>query len=687
MAVEELDDLPIEEIPVVETQKSGDSIVIDGRYQIMPDSPVSELDSPTASAFSCRDTADPNHSVFALVCNSILPPRTDDLAAFRRVDRPNILTPHDWAVVDWPGAETRRFAMIVERPGGRRIMREPNEEIRAFNEDRLTKTVLRPVLSVMKALQEAAVTHRSIRVDNMFFRDAVGGEVVLGEGFTAPAGMNQPVVYEPVDSGMCEPGGRGVGTLSDDMYSLGVVLAILLRGQNPCTHMSDEEIVNAKLTDGSYSVLIGDARVNLGLMEVLRGLLTDDPSERWGTSDLELWLNGRRLSPKQPKLPPKAARPFRFNNVDYFTAPSLAQTFATNWLAATRAIGNEPIDTWIRRSLGNEAQSTHFVTALRTAAAFGGRRGIEDRMVSRACIALDPAAPIRYRKFVARIDGFSSAILTRFVKTGEIGDVAEALVAKLPHFWLDSQGAQKPEHQILRRTFEMMVFMLSRTGPGYGVERCLYEANHGCPCLSPLIEKYYVINLSNLLSALDEAAITKSGKGEPMDRHLAAFIASRLKHPMDNHLLAIAHPTSVSTRRMGLMRLLAEVQQYTGEPTPPHLAQWLATLMEPVVQTYHSRHFRDRLSKEMSKLAEKGSLMDMAYALENTARREKDHEGFQLAVQEYAECEAEIAKIEAGEMTKPETIEKKGQEYAALASGSVAMVTLFAMVAVKFLFG
>src|SRR3546814_17907810 len=76
-------------------------------------------------------------------------------------------------------------------------------------------------------------------------------------------------------------------------------------------------MVVAKITKGSYAALVGETRLSLPMVEVLRGLLCDDPEERWRHDDLQLWLSGRHLSPKQALLPPKAARLYPFDGEEY----------------------------------------------------------------------------------------------------------------------------------------------------------------------------------------------------------------------------------------------------------------------------------------------------------------------------------------------------------------------------------
>jgi len=164
----------VEELQLSEASAgSGSTIIVNDRFHISADQPLPELDSPTAQAFHCRDTADINHTVFALVSTGLLPPRGEDLLAFRRIDRESLLSPIEWGVSDWPGSDHRRFVVVVERPGGRRIAEHFNDHFSPFNEDRITRNVIRPLLPVLKDLQESHVAHRSIRIDNLFYKDAV----------------------------------------------------------------------------------------------------------------------------------------------------------------------------------------------------------------------------------------------------------------------------------------------------------------------------------------------------------------------------------------------------------------------------------------------------------------------------------------------------------------------------------
>ncbi|HEY9550045.1 MAG TPA: serine/threonine protein kinase, partial [Kiloniellaceae bacterium] len=386
------------------------------RYRIHPDQPLPALDAAGGiRAFNTTDERGSPKALFALVCRRDVAPRTEVLNQFARFNRLPLVTPLRWGVVYWPPEKARRFVIILHQPGGERILPAPDATIDAWREDRVVRMVMSPLMPVFKELGGRNLTHRAIRASNLFFSDSARESVVLGECFSLPAGMAQPSIYEPVDAAMAMPEGRGQGVPADDYYSLGVLVLVLLCGGNPVPGMSEHELVEAKITKGSYAALVGETRLSLPMVEVLRGLLCDDPDERWRHDDLQLWLSGRHLSPKQALLPPKAARLFPFEGEEYNNASALSYAMGRKWAAALQEIKSPELERWIRRSLSDDRRAAAVSAATQGLIGVGGgAAGLEDRLLTRVLIALDHQAPLRYKQVAVRIQGFSAAFAASF---------------------------------------------------------------------------------------------------------------------------------------------------------------------------------------------------------------------------------------------------------------------------------
>ena len=304
--------------------EGGSSTVsIHDRIDINPNQPLPAFDSAPAVAYTATHRRDPAREIIALVCDPKLPPRMDVVAPLQRIDNPALMSVVDAGIVDWPHEGRRCPVIVVEQPRGRRVFPSLEEKITPLQEELVTRLCLQQASYVLRDLASHGVTHRAIRPDNLFFDDEAGNRMVFGQCLSAPIAVTQPVVYETIESGLAAPAGRGEGGIVDDLYAVGVTTLALLIGHTPCFGMSDEEILRRKLAFGSYTALVGSERVSLTMMEPLRGLLNDDPLDRWGLEDLVYWINGRRLSPKPQVLPPKAGRALALGEDGYVTTRDL----------------------------------------------------------------------------------------------------------------------------------------------------------------------------------------------------------------------------------------------------------------------------------------------------------------------------------------------------------------------------
>lgn len=655
------------------------SVRLAERYEIRPAAPLPELAAPLAAAYAATDMRNTGRAVFALACPRHLGLRDETLLAVRRLERAYVLRPLDWGIVDWPapdGGQIQQPVIVLERPGGSRLVAAATAQVAPMSEDAVVRRVLRPLVSALRDLQGVGVAHRGIRPDNLFWREGGSGEVVLGEAWSAPPGFDQPVLCETIPHGMAHPAGRGWGRAADDLYSLGASLAILLNGGNPVARLDDDAVIAAKITQGSFAVLAGGLRLSAPVAEILRGLLSDNPHERWTLDDLELWFDGRRLSPKAPSLPLQAARPVPFAGTDFWSRPALAHGLATRWRQATGFLQDAGIGNWLKRSLSDDKRGAK---ADAIVADPGDGRNGPDRQLARLLMILDPAAPLRYRDFAAHVEALGGVLAHGLERTETVQQFAQIVAQKLTHNWVDAQEDMRPEHTLVRKTADMLNFFLGRPTPGFGIERCLYESNPGLPCRSPLFERDYVSGLKELLPALNRAA-QRGESTDLIDRHVAAFIGARLGAGADAELTRFGAAEAVPERCIGLLRLLATVQASTGVSELPALGGWVAGQLKPLVDSFHHRPFKEALAKEIDPLCHRGDFAGIVRLVENDDLRRRDNSGFEAARKEYAALSAEAQWIRAGGMTETDQVLELARQAAAVAAGTVATLACGATV-------
>ncbi len=653
-------------------------VMVADRYRIHPDQPLPALDAPAGvRAYTATDERGSPKALFALVCRRDIAPRTEVLNSFARFNRLPLVTPLRWGVAYWPPEKARRFIIILHQPGGERIALGPDASFEPWREDRVVRLVLNPLMPVFKELGGRNLTHRAIRADNLYFTNGSRDAVMLGECFSLPPAMAQPSIYEPIDGAMAMPEGRGHGVPADDYYALGVLTLVLLCGGNPVPDMSEEAIVEAKISKGSYATLVGDTRLSLPMVELLRGLLCDDPEERWRHDDLQLWLNGRHLSPKQALLPPKAARLFPFNEVEYNNASALSYAMGRHWAEALDVIKTPELERWIRRSLSDDRRANAVGAATQAVIGVGGGASdVADRMLSRVLMALDGQAPIRYKQVSVRLQGLSTAFAVNYHNDERRQIFAELILHKLPQMWIEVQAQARADVAAFLRAFDLVAMHLTKPRIGYGLERALYSLNTAWPCQSPLLQGDYVADLSDLLPALERLAQQGQTERLPIDWHIAGFASARSKLSLDRAFTELSELERAEVHNLGLVRLFAEIQESVGPDRLPHLAGWCITMLKPVIDKFRNRTRREQMTEVLQQLAVKGQLSALVALVDNPDRRAADEQGFLMARREFAALAEQMNWLRNGGLTKPAVVRASAREASSVVSGVIAAVAV-----------
>ena len=659
------------------TTYSGGPIRLRDRYLIDPNAAIPELDSPSAKAYAAEDRRDPQRDLFALICTPGLPPRVNVIGLQKANPIRGLLPVVDWDAINWPPLGQRSMAVIFERPMGGRLIDAILAGRVRISEHELTRRYIDPLAAGLQGLAALGVAHREVRPDNIFFMDKEGQNVVLGDCVTSPAGFDQPLICESIEHGMTAPAGRGEGDSRDDMYALGVTMVLILLGQNPVGNLSEDDLLYAKVEHGTYATLCGGTRIAMSFIEPLRGMLSDDAEERWGTEELDLWINGRKMTPMQRKPARRAAQPLTFGGRDHVSPRTLARAFTMNVADAARMLKEgAAFDTWIRRHLADPTLADRLQGVVDQARVFEGQpTGSDDVIVARIALFLDPAGPVRYKGFSFMMDGYGAALAVDLLRRGDMQLGAETVAREMPETWIAAQGKSRAENLSLMKTYTQLKGFLKITDPGYGVERVLYEMNQSLPCQGSFIIQEYVATIEDLLPALDRVANRVEAKSKPLDRHVTAFIAARFQQDIHPHLKALA-AAKEETSLIGMLSLLAFLQWKLRIETLLGLSSWVGGLLGPAINTYYSRTTRREIEREIPRLVRKGSLPEIFDLIDNAEKRRVDTEGYGAAQAEFVAAEAEIQNLQGVDGSRLAKAERTGQQAAAMGSIVLSMIVV-----------
>lgn len=648
------------------------------RFHIWSDSPISAFDSPSARAYAVTDTVSGNEGFFALVSDGELLCRDEVITSLQDVRSTTLMRLVESGHVAWPRDNRRRRVVIFERPGGARLMESLANPVQPMGELQAVRTVLAPAIAALGYLSVIGVVHRAIRPTNMFYSDATRQSCLLGECVMAPPAFFQPSLFETIEASMAHPAGRGNGVRGNDIYALGVTLLYMLLGRNPVPHLTDKELLAAKLTQGSFTTLVSRAPIPTAMREPLRGMLQDDPAQRWDLADVQAWVSERRLRTVQITHNDRAMRPLSFEGQSYYTCRSLAFALMENWRSAAMTDRKTELGSWIERSLGDQRRREAVESAFDnrfSGAGMAGESSARAMLNARLTLALDPDGPLRYKTFAAMTDGVGPWLAAHFSDANALQDFNEIVRGGLPIFWLDMQHAGDREANNIVLQFRKLNSFLRDPRPGFGFERCLYEMNPGQHCLSPLVERETVIDIADLLPALEKIAKGMT-EGIPFDRHLAAFIAARGASDLSQALAMVGNRGQSVESAMGLLSLFAALQWRHGPESLPELTRWIMSSAEPLLGNYHHRLARKRAEAELPRVLKAGSIVGLYNFLLNGDLRKQDESGFAEAAITYSKAETEIAFLESGGATNPRRARELGYRIAALFTVAVSIAAI-----------
>ncbi|MFA4994341.1 MAG: hypothetical protein WC521_03455 [Bdellovibrionales bacterium] len=657
---------------------AGSGVALGSRIEIFPSQPLPELDTAGGQAYTARFKADASSNLYAIVCTSKITPRIESVQTMRNIDNPGILRFIEGGVVQWIDG-TYLYAFVYQKPTSPPMFLSLDETHPLLSEDAIVRHFVAPMIGALTSLSNMGMIHNAIRPTNIFWRTGTSSPPQIGECLSVPAGVGQPVVFEPIERAMAMPLGRGVGTHADDCYAFGVTLAFLVMGRNPLQGIDDRGIIDLKMQKGSFGAIINNQRLPPTHIEILRGLLADDGAQRWTAADLDQWLNGRRMTPKSSDAGRRATRHFTFLGSDYWQIGPLVDAFAANPSEATKVIENEALNKWLRRALNDKDSAKDIEEIIEDLKQSGKTAHYEDQLVARVCIALDSSLPIRYRGISAMPMGIPTLLVDAMQTGNNVQALSEMIVSSLVSWWIQFQGETKADYVALGQLFDRLRGVLEKATFGNGIERAIYESNTAIPCLSPMLKSQYVTSPKLLLPALERIASTGNRSREPMDRHIAAFLIVRERRS-EKSFLAMNGPEGSIPRGVALLALYAELQYKYGPENLPNLAAWLSPVVEPALGRVFNKKLRESLLKRAKDIIALGNLTLLLQLIDDSKRLGNDQKDFFTARILYLNIQKEIFKLEAKVNNREDVAKTMGKPIAVTLSSLLAVIIVCAAI-------
>ncbi len=671
--------------PPFESELHGSPLSLSARVDVFPDVRLPEFDSDGGPAYAGQLKLGQRIDLIVILCtNKGMSPRLEIVNTLRGLEVSGILRFRDSGIIFWPPTKTYVFAVAFDKPFLPRYRTSLDGPFPTMGETAFFQHVLRPFSGILVALMRSSIVHHGIRPTNVFWQDGASTGPQLGECLSVPPGVGQPVLFEPIERALCPPLGRGLGSHADDCYAMGVLLALMALGTSPLQGLDDVAVLQQKITQGSLGAILGPARLPTTHIELLRGLLADDPKERWTGADVETWLAGRRQFGRKVEAGRRATRHFVFKGQSFWTLRPLAMAFAAVPDEAMRVLQNDSLTTWINRAIGHDGLVKQIKEFVAVFASGEDTPKTRDLLVARVGLLLDPLGPIRYRGYAMMPAGLPALLAMAVQQDVPVHVFEEILAGNLPTLWLSLQTdtGLRPEIILLGQAFERARKALERKSFSQIREIVMYDLNPFLECLSPIVAGQYVVSVGRVLAALEHVAEMPSAQrpGEPLDWHLVAFLLSRDRKE-EPSARVLSMPTGSVERSIMLLKLLADLQERHGPTCVPALATWMLTLVEPALLHVINRPLREKLRREATHAASQGDLKGLLMTVANPVILAQDAQNFTEAKQLYNRLKMELTNM-GDFLTYPsETLRTSGEFWAAVIACFFAVgMTLFVLV-------
>lgn len=654
---------------------AGGEVLLNGQYQIFPNEPIAALAGRAVQAFRASDKRFPADSFVALVCSGEVAPRVETMSSLRGLSKPGMLSLIAFGPVNWVDGKQRLVAVHSAPQAGRFALTTP------LKPTQVVEGLLRPMAAALHEIHARGATHRAIRPENLFMREAGATILTVGPCVAVPAGYEQPEIYEPVSSAMADPAARGGGSAKDDMFALGMTAIALLLGRRPGNEYDRDTLMIRRLELGSLEAVVERRAVPPEIIDVLHGLTADEESERWTVASLQKWLTGGR--PEQPRSfdTSHALVPFEVAGKPVRNARALAYMLGRHWTEGVRHLRGDALIRWLRDYAPERTAAPMLDHALTERELDAEGEDADALMVSRATMALDPEGPIRFRGSAVHPHGLGAYVYEAMSDQEKRKVASGVLCYGLPQRVLDRRmserrsSARKVTRQAIN--FERLRRWAQSSEPWEGLERCLYDLNLNAPCLSPLTGGRWVAGVEDLINALDAYALTGATSEPSMDTHLAAFIGARFEAAGDALLTLMKPKDADNDSTLGAIRLFAELQQSYGNKPLRGITQWCGTLARRVATQIHHRPTQQRINAAIEQAVPQGSVASILKIVDVIGLKQRDERGFAAAKAEHAQLARDIIAVERSAEARRAQAQQRGRENAAMLSGAGAVVMSF----------
>ncbi|MCC2646072.1 MAG: hypothetical protein K0R02_137 [Rickettsiaceae bacterium] len=613
--------------------RSDQPDIIEKYYKINTSEPVTELNTDLCKYFIARhiDTAE---EFYAIVFEKSNIYGIEYLNMLKNIGSYPIIVPQAYGITKISALKEYFLVIIVKKYDySNNLVRRIAQE-GPMSYDEINSQLIVPIVNLFQFCEKSNIELGNISPNNIIFTQ--DGKMICREFFIAPPHYHQESFILAPEIAGCLPYGRITKKVKADIYALGVIIIFAYTGNQNWTKYSDQQYDLMRLETGSFNVLAGKGKIIPDLKNLLKGLLYDNPSERWTVRNIVDWLNGKAIKiVSNDNL--DAVSPIVFNEMNFQTCRALAYCLHINWDQAIQFMREERLTKWIQRSLV-KTKITESINEL-----FSEQAGYKfsynqdrDETVFKLLTAFDKHAPMRLKNFAASILSIPTVVYSSLLARRT--DYLDAIMKILnKRFWAitTEKNTEYAEFTEYFLNLENSLKFYNPSVVGFTIERLIYSFNPNLPCLSSNLGGRYVTDIADLLYVLNEIVATNT-QAQLIDRHIIGFIASKLNLKRELKISSLKdYPQIMSNPSISALSYIFLASQQASSINVTNISSLLSTrLIELFNENLHNIKLKNMLKKDLSDAGSAGNLSQLINIISDSKIIESDFNGYRNACKE-----------------------------------------------------
>ncbi len=531
-------------------------------FDLLLDKPLQKFSSEFAKAYEIKDlSGEIINNKYAIIFKQVQLMRFKEVIKLAQTNIPNLS--RIIALEITKIEEKEHIVCIVEKPLGISIKELLNQGIK-FEFSFAFRNFIEQLVESIHCLHKEGIMHGEINTDNIYFIDEqINNDtkfndkyieklnsLILNQSITIlnPIsnlyGAEQSLLFESIDRAKAHSYAKGNDDNTADYYALGMSIFSMIAGNSLVSVLNKDlqEMISGKLNNGSYAYVLNAIDNNYKLLNhaifiLIKNLLIDDKSKRWGYHEVMKFLNEVKINITDTDINSKAdindytvdpeitlsdvkkINCIEFNKKKFYSLKSLAYAFSNDWEEAKKFVKTEKFNKLLLLNIQDTkllSVMTNLYSEVIKCYVPAHNIRMDDLYLAHVIIALDPTSCIMLNNLTFNYSGIGQLLVYSIInkKNDLTQQISELINSDIfSSLYRVQQALFSDKLDLLIPLKENIIKLLSAkkqfnnaifNNPNFSLYRCIYSLTDSLPYQSITVGDKICISLQDILYAFEE---------------------------------------------------------------------------------------------------------------------------------------------------------------------------------------